>query len=206
MEKSKEKRPTPPESVSAKRKESALGVLYFLIILLASHFFWKFFVLGDESGVQVTFFGLDISQPFIFMSQHIAEVSNKILNFIGYETSLFPNNIVRHNESQHAVCIIWGCTGIKQAYIFFCIIAFYKGPWKHKLWYIPMGLICVYLFNIFRIVFITAVIDKHPEQFELWHEHILKYAFYMMIFVLWVIWEEKFNLGKKRVEPTNVSL
>ena len=31
-------------------KGSGSGVIYFIIILLVSHFFWKFFVVGDENG------------------------------------------------------------------------------------------------------------------------------------------------------------
>lgn len=37
------------------------SVIYFMIILVVSHFFWKFFVIGDESNEQVTFFGWNIS-------------------------------------------------------------------------------------------------------------------------------------------------
>ena len=175
------------------------GVLYFMVILLVSHFFWKFFVLGDELGDQVTFFGLDITQPFVVMSEHIAVWTHKALNFIGYSTNLMPGNVIRHTTgSQGGVCVVWSCSGIKQAYIFFVIILFYPGPWKHKLWYIPMGLLFVYLFNLFRIFLITAIIKKHPEQFDLWHEHILKYAFYGMIFLLWVAWNEIFVLKKSQ--------
>lgn len=179
-------------SIQSFIKSDGSGIVYFIIILLASHFFWKFFMQGDESGDQVTFWGLNISQPFIYMAEHIAIYTHKILNLLGFETTLYPNNIIRHDVSRNAVCIIWGCTGIKQAYIFFCIIAFYKGPWKHKAWFIPVGLVAVYLFNFFRIVFITGIMDKHPAQFDFWHEHVSKYAFYALIFLLWVFWNEKF--------------
>ncbi len=178
------------------------GIIYFMVILLASHYFWKFFILGDDLDQQVTFFGLDISGPFIYMSKHIAISTHKILNFIGFDTMLADNNVVRHlSGSRGGVCVVWSCSGIKQAYIFFCIIALYKGPWKHKAWFIPLGLLAVYAFNLFRIVFITAVIKKHPDHFDLWHEYILKYAFYGMIFLLWVYWNERFVLEKS---PTKV--
>jgi len=173
------------------------GIFYFVVILLVSHFFWKFTVLGDEEGDMVRFFGLNISQPFVFMSHHIAHVCNSILHTLGFDTTLSADNVIRHIGSRNAIQIVWACTGIKQAYIFFCIIAFYCGSWKQKLWYIPVGLVCVYLFNILRITFITAVVDTHPEQFNFWHEHVTKYLFYVMIFFLWVIWEEKFCLKKK---------
>lgn len=173
------------------------GIIYFAIILLVAHFFWKFFVLGDESDTVVTFFGLDISHPFNVASAHVAQVTHNILNAIGFDNLLKPNNVVQHCESKQAVRVVWGCTGIKQAYIFFCIIAFYKGSWKNKLWFIPMGLLVIYLFNIFRIAFITAVIDNYPQYFDLLHEHIFKYAFYAVIFLMWVWWNEKFATIKK---------
>lgn len=174
------------------------SIIYFAVILLGAHFFWKFFVAGDESNDQVTLFGLDISRPFVFMAQHIAEYTYLALEWMGYDVTLTSNNIISHNLSKSAVWIVWGCTGIKQAYIFFCIIACYRGAWKHKLWYIPAGLFVVYLFNLFRIILITAIIDKHPESFDLWHEHIMKYAFYGLIFVLWVIWNELFAESSKK--------
>lgn len=168
------------------------GIIYFVVILLGAHFFWKFFVIGDESNDRVTFFGMDISAPFVYMAQHIADFSYDILKWLGYNVTLKTNNIIQHDVSRNAIHIVWGCTGIKQAYIFFCIIAFYKGPWKHKLWYIPLGLLCIYAFNLLRIIQITIIIDKYPEQFDLWHGHVMKYVFYILIFLLWVIWNEKF--------------
>ena len=171
------------------------SVIYFMIILVVSHFFWKFFVIGDESNEQVTFFGWNISQPFNYMSRHIAVITHSLLDRIGYDITLNSNNVIRHNISKNAVWIVWSCTGIKQAYILFCILAFSRGPWNHTLWYIPLGLLCVYLFNILRITFITGVIDSHPQQFEFWHEHVTKYAFYAMIFGLWGIWEEKIRIA-----------
>ena len=167
------------------------GVIYFMIILLVSHFFWKFTVLGEDEDEIVRFFGLNISQPFIFMASHTARVSHSILQWLGFNTTLSDLNIIRHTGTGNGVHIVWSCTGIKQAYILFCILAFYRGPLKHKLWYIPLGLLCVYLFNILRITFIAGLIDSHPQQFEFWHEYVTKYAFYAMIFGLWVIWEEK---------------
>ncbi|MGC3979621.1 MAG: exosortase/archaeosortase family protein [Paludibacteraceae bacterium] len=167
------------------------GVIFFVIALLSAHFFWKFTVIGDESGDRIIFLGLlDISQPFIFMAEHVANICYSILKFIGFNINLLPNNILRF-ENGHGVQVVWACTGIKQAFIFTMILAFARGCWKYKLWYIPFGLICIYLFNIFRIVFITSFVEKHPEWFDLLHEHLLKYLFYIMIFFIWVYWEEK---------------
>jgi exosortase/archaeosortase family protein len=138
------------------------------------------------------------------MAHHVASVSELILNAIGFDVSMDMRNVIRHNNG-YSVQIIWACTGLKQSYIYFCIIAFYRGPWVKKLWYIPLGLLVVYLFNIFRITFIVAVIRDFPHWFHFLHLYLFKYMFYIVIFGLWVIWEEKIA-GKakaKTVENTN---
>lgn len=177
------------------------GVIYFVVILVASHFFWKFTVLGDESDTLVTFFGLDISAPFNYLASHVARVTADLLQTFGFSVQLEPNNVLRH-ENNAAVRIVWACTGLKQAYIFICIIAFYRGPIVRKLWYIPAGLVVVYLFNIFRIAAITAIIEQHLGWFDILHEHLFKYLFYVVIFGMWVLWEEKIS-RKRTVELKN---
>lgn len=168
------------------------GIIYFVVILFVSHFIWKFTVIGDESDQFVTFFGMDISAPFVFMARHVAFVVSELLNFLNFPVELSTNNIIRHDNNV-AVMIVWSCTGLKQAYIFTCIILFYSGSFKKKLWFIPLGLLLVYLFNIFRITAITALIKANPNWFYLLHEHVFKYMFYAMIFGLWVIWEERIS-------------
>jgi len=173
------------------------GVIYFAIILLVCHFAWKFLVLGDDSDRQVTFLGNDISAPFQFMANHVARVTAGVLNFFGFDIQLFPNNLLKQ-ENGFGIRIVWSCTGLKQAYIFFCIIAFYRGPFRKKLWFIPLGLVVVYLFNLFRIAAITALVQQHSDWFTFLHEYFFKYLFYAVIFALWVWWEEKFATVKEK--------
>ena len=166
------------------------GVIYFIVILLVSHFTWKYTVLGDDSDKAVTFLNYDISSPFNALSDNVAKVCATTLNFFGSDVALLPHNVLRY-ENGVSVRIIWACSGLKQAYIFFCIIAFYRGPWKKKLWYVPLGLLIVYLFNIFRITAIVALIEHHPTWFDFLHEELFKYLFYAVIFGMWVYWEER---------------
>jgi exosortase/archaeosortase family protein len=112
------------------------------------------------------------------------------LHFVGSGAQLIDHNVIRH-ENGVAVRIVWSCTGLKQAYIFFCIIAFYSGNLKQKIWFIPLGLLLIYIVNILRITAITALIEPFPEYFDLLHEHLFKYLFYIIMFGMWVFWEEK---------------
>ncbi|MDR3652136.1 MAG: exosortase/archaeosortase family protein [Paludibacter sp.] len=174
------------------------AVILFAVILMLSNFFWKYDVIGDESesiNSTITFWGFDITPPFTMMAHHVAHVTESVLNFLGSSVSLLPNNSLRHANG-NSVLIIWACTGLKQAYIFFCIIAFNRGPWIKKLWYVPFGLVVVYLFNIFRICTITACIEYHPHWFNFLHLYFFKYLYYLVIFGMWVFWEERI-IGKR---------
>ena len=173
--------------------EPIKGIIRFFFILLCANVFWKYNVLGEESATvdsMVTFWGLDISAPFVWMAFHVAHVTTGILHLCGWPVTLDSANVI-HHANGNAVLIIWACTGIKQAYICFCILAFARGPWVKKLWYIPLSLLVVYLFNIFRISFIAATIEHHPAWFGFMHLYAFKYVFYGIIFLMWVFWEEK---------------
>ncbi len=179
-------------------------VIVFMVTLLAANYFWKWTMTGDENGDAVTWFGMDVTAPFEFMACHIARVVYRLV-------SLFRDTVYMHGD--HSICfdsgsgttIIWGCTGLKQAFIWFWLIATVR-PWivrfspfafrlspfaLAKLWYIPLGWICCYAFNILRIFIITLFIEYHPDWFPILHDYIFKYLFYGMMFGLWVIFVEK---------------
>ena len=190
-----------PSSIFPEKLEPYKGVILFFVVLMGTNLFWKYNILGDESmkaDSMVTFWGMDISAPFTWMALHVASVTTGILHFFGSGVILEHSNILRHTNG-NSVLIIWACTGIKQAYICFCILAFSRGPWTKKLWYIPLSLIVVYIFNIFRITFIVACIENHPTWFQFLHLYAFKYVFYGIIFLMWVYWEEKIVGMKKSI-------
>jgi len=178
-----------------KQFEQFSGIIYFIIILLVSNMIWKLTVVGDESDTVVSFLSLDISAPFNWISIHIASLTYKIVTLFGFHVNIEQETIIRHLNN-NAVKITWACSGLKQTYIMICIIAFYKGSFQKKLYYIPVTILIVYLFNIFRIVVLTIIVKNHPEWFDFLHKQLLKYLFYLVIFGLWVLWEEKIRQVK----------
>ena len=67
------------------------------------------------------------------------------------------------------------------------------GSWRRKLWFIPLGWGCIYVFNLLRIIIVAFVVEYHPEMFEILHSYIFKYLFYFMLFMLWVGWNERWG-------------
>lgn len=164
------------------------GIVLFLIVMFASNFFWKITVTGDENSLYASFLGIDLSVIFAGMCYHLASVVHTLLDWLGVNTYLYETSIYHPNGE--GVRIVWGCNGIKQSFIFTMIMTFAHGPLKHKLWFIPLGLFCVYLINIARLLFLTYIIRDYPHTFEFWHSGITKYLFYGLIFLIWMFWND----------------
>lgn len=167
------------------RFEPYADVLIFVITLLVANLFWKFTFVGDEHGETVTWFGMDVTAPFEWMACHIAEMVYRIVSLFRDTVHLINLRTIRF-DSGSGTMIVWGCTGLKQAFIWFWLIFTVRGGWKQKIWFIPLGWICCYAFNIFRLVLLALFIEFHPDWFYFLHDILFKYLFYGMLFGLWV--------------------
>lgn len=174
-------------------------VIIFMITLFVANYFWKFTMVGDEDGELVTWLGLNVTAPFDIMSRHIAAVVYWLVGLFR-DTASMPDVYTIHFESGSGTRIVWGCSGLKQSFIWMMLILTVmkakksdssKALWIKKLWYIPLGWVCCYAFNILRIFLISLFIEHHPEWFDILHTYIFKYLFYGMLFGLWVIFVEK---------------
>ena len=176
-------------------------VIVFVVTLLVANYFWKWTMNGDEYGEQVTWFGLDVTAPFEFMACHIASVVYGLLSLFRDTVYMTDEHTIRF-ASGVGTTIIWGCSGLKQSFIWLCLILTVRPIFKSsnsqilkfsiaKLLYILLGWLCCYVFNILRIFLIALLIEHHPDWFEVLHNYIFKYLFYAMLFGLWVIFVEK---------------
>ena len=176
-------------------------VIIFMVTLLVANYFWKWTMVGDEDGEAVLWFGMDITAPFAYMSHHIAKVVYELVTLCR-DTVMFVGERTIRFESGNGTTIIWGCTGLKQSFIFLWLILtippifqFSNSPifkfLTAKLGFVLVGWLACYAFNILRIFLIALAIEHHPEWFEFLHDFLFKYLFYGMLFGLWVIFVEK---------------
>lgn len=168
------------------------GIIRFVVAMLAANWFWKLTVIGDEYGYgAVTWFGLDLTWQFDRLCDHIAGAVYTMLERCGQVVTLTDGNHIRFPETGAGTVIVWGCTGIKQSFIWLVIMLAARGRWQDKLWYIPVGWLFAYAFNIFRIFMVALLTKNHPEWFELLHTYLFKYLFYGFFFLLWLLYDER---------------
>ena len=90
------------------------------------------------------------------------------------------------------VVIAPDCASLKQWLHWIFLMVLFPGPWKHKLWYIPAGLVIIEWTNVVRICGVFLMQIPWPHSFHLAHDYIFKAFFDLVIFLMWMLWVEKF--------------
>ena len=180
------------------------GIIRFVVAMLAANYFWKFTVIGDEAGHDaVTWFGLDLTWFFDQIADHIAGIVYTMLQWFDSNITLTNGNRIRFLDTGVGVSVVWGCTGVKQAFIWMIIMLAARGQWGRKLAYIPVGWLFAYAFNIFRIFMVSLLTRNHPEWFEVLHTYIFKYMFYGCFFLLWLLYDEYIAIHHSSIHQSN---
>jgi exosortase/archaeosortase family protein len=102
--------------------------------------------------------------------------------------------------------LIWingSCSGLKLIFQVTILFLLFPGPWKHKLWFIPLGWLLMHLSNLFRIVALSIMTLWKHEYWDFTHDWVLRPFFYLVIFAMWVWWVEKFRNGKREAVVRN---
>jgi len=161
------------------RFESYQDILRFVVALLAADLVWKYLIIGDQVC-------------FDIFAGYVAEQVYTMLTWVRDTVHINGSHIFF--DSGNGTHIIWSCAPAKQGFIWLCLILAARGPWVHKLWFIPAGWVLIYGINLIRIFAIALIIEHHPELFEMMHNYIFKYAFYGCMFLMWLVWTNCLNL------------
>lgn len=98
------------------------------------------------------------------------------------------------------VSVDGSCSGLKQMLQFALLILFLPGVWKHKTWFIPLGILLIHITNVFRVFGLCMVMWVDPSHFGLFHDYLFRPLFYVVIFGLWLIWTEVLRAPKSTGE------
>lgn len=171
--------------------QALVDVAIFCIITVFFHFLWwnglKSLLLDYLSfGKMEAFMAHQVFVPSAWFVESILSYSMKTVG----------NGLYFENGGY--VEVVGSCSGLKQFYQWTVLMILFPGPWKKKIWYIPLGLLVIHIVNIFRIVILSVVVVHWPQHWDFIHEWILRPFFYVVIFLMWVIWVEKLKGGTEK--------
>ena len=189
------------ELYADKKHQSYFDVGLFFVLIFSFHvmyIFWKECI--DFWPVKSA-----VDSLFTWASALLFDQSNWVLehifglDFVTKDQSIAFLNV---NGTYSAVTVAPECTSLKQWLHWLFLMLLFPGPWKHKAWYIPLGLVIVEFTNVVRVVGIALFLKHFPNSFELAHDVIFKIMFYVVIFLMWAIWNDYFHHKKIKRQTT----
>jgi len=176
------------EFIKRNRLETLRGVFIFSVITLGFHFLFRAFAVQIMNTWPVPAIA-DFTVDLLFRNSFWFNTKILGMNISTVDTTLFfPEcGFIHINHS---------CSAVKQFLQWIVLMLLYPGSWKHKLWYIPLGIFILHLTNIFRIVGLSIVLLEWPAYWDWSHDWVFRPFFYVVIFVMWVIWAEYFTVKK----------
>ena len=164
-------------------------VIFFMIITLVIHYsyrYWAYHFNYKPIENQMNMAHNAAAQMVYDQSTWIIENVLRIPISLGDDRFIYFKNdgFIAINES---------CSGLKPILQFILLMLIFPGRWKHKAWFIPMGVVIVHMTNLFRICGLAVVTVTIPEYWDFSHDYVFRPFFYVVIFFLWVWWTEKFR-------------
>lgn len=121
----------------------------------------------------------------------------QLMRFFNADISIFkslnnPCQEVWYND-KFTIRIIEGCNAISVIILFVSFVIAFSGKLKTTLLFILFGAVLIYILNVVRIALLTILLFYYPEQEHFLHGVLFPLIIYGVVFLLWVIWANKFS-------------
>lgn len=132
------------------------------------------------------------------ITRQVAGQSVKILTAFDTAAYTAPNpvepSIKLFYRNKWVARIIEGCNAVSIMILFVSFVVAFTGRLKHTVFFILGGILLIHVFNIARIALLAMAIFHYPQYKHLLHGVLFPLIIYSAVFVLWIIWVNKFSL------------
>lgn len=166
-------------SPSAFIKFLILASALYLLLFLVHQFIVKRYTYYDQRFITWIIQGADVG-----------------LRLLGYKTFMVLQDRdiqVLGIDGSNGVWVGSNCNAISLFSLFSVFIIAYPGPWKHKAWFIPAGIVAIHLINILRVVALAIIANYDYRLLDFNHTYTFTFLVYGFIFALWIIWVNRFS-------------
>ncbi|HEY8935030.1 MAG TPA: exosortase family protein XrtF [Cyclobacteriaceae bacterium] len=167
-------------------------------ILFLSKFLGVYLAGNIVYGLWITSF----DQRADSMTSVVTLQTSSVLNAFGEDTKAIDSDygptVWLKRGNKIILNVFEGCNGINVMIVFVAFIVAFGGKTKAILWFVPLGLITIHLFNIIRIALLYVVAQHYQSYFYYVHKYIFTGILYLIVFALWILGVMKVNDVRER--------
>ncbi|HCZ36805.1 MAG TPA: exosortase family protein XrtF [Cytophagales bacterium] len=144
-------------------------------------------------GLWISSFGMQADSATMLITQQ----TSQILNLVGEGTHTQPKpntpTVAIFKDNRIALSVFEGCNSINVMIVFISFLFAFKGSWKKLAWFLPLGLVIIYVANLVRITALYYVAEYWRQYFYYIHKYMFTAVIYLIVFILWWWWIEKIS-------------
>ncbi|MCC9062937.1 exosortase family protein XrtF [Flavobacterium piscisymbiosum] len=96
-------------------------------------------------------------------------------------------------NKKYLVRIVEGCNAVSVIILFVAFVLAFSGKLKTTLLYIVFGILFIYILNVVRIALLVVLLFYFPQYNHFLHGTFFPLIIYGAVFILWIIWVNKFS-------------
>lgn len=173
-------------------------ILYRPFLIFLAKFFLSYLVLSLVYQWYLSNFS-DGSVDSI--TKFVAFNTEQLLRLFGvdfYAQEMIHEPYLMFHYNQQAIArMIEGCNAISVIVLFVSFVVAFSGKVKPTLLFVLGGSVLISILNVVRIALLCSALYWFPEQKDLLHDIVFPLFIYGVVFMLWVIWVNKFSLYAK---------
>lgn len=131
------------------------------------------------------------------MTQWVTAQTAAIISTYENEISTGPKDDLKSVyifKAKNAVLSVYeGCNGLNVMVIFVSFLIAYGRIGIKMLWFVPLGLLVIHLFNLLRIILLFHVTISMPDFLYFSHKYLFTAFIYIAVFGMWALWIFKVN-------------
>ncbi|MBA4321020.1 MAG: exosortase family protein XrtF [Flavobacterium sp.] len=131
------------------------------------------------------------------MTKLVAKQTKDVMLFFNYDARIVPNTkesaLNLFYNQRFMARIIEGCNGLSVIILFISFVIAFSGKLKPTILFIIGGSLLIHILNVVRIALLCILMYYFPKQQNLLHGVIFPLFIYGVVFILWIIWVNKFS-------------
>lgn len=167
----------------------------FLVFLLK--FFLTYVVLGLIYLAYLSQYDASNNESDSFTA-FVTDQTVKTIQFFGYKCEAQPHESEASFKilisNVYVARVVEGCNALSVIILFIAFVVAFKGRLKTTLFFILLSVLLIHLLNIIRIALICIAMLHYPQHQHLLHGVLFPLFIYGVVFLLWVVWVNKFSV------------
>jgi exosortase family protein XrtF len=160
-------------------REAIIFLVKYVVIYL---------VLNTAYSYYVNHYSPDADPLTIVVTQHTEGLLSLVDRHVGYQVLKGNMNVPVTRSGQTVMMVYEGCNSINVIIVFLAFIISFKGPLRLFIRYFLLGLLAVYLINLFRLMGLYAIALHSPDNFYFFHKFFFTGIIYTVVFIIWYFW------------------